>query len=183
MRNSFVRAAGLAALAVLLVLIWDLEHPREVILASLPTVLGLVQLFGLLGHLGIAINPANIIVLPLILGIGVDDAVHVVHNWLLGRKRGESAAHYPDRGTVTGIVLTSLTTLIGFGSLTIAQHQGLFTLGLVACLGVLACLLNSLLVLPCLLEGLRLLGLLPAPQTGDSPSGITSGEPVYEQET
>ena len=183
MRNSFVRAAGLATLAVLLVLIWDLEHPREVLLASLPTVLGLVQLFGLLGHLGIAINPANIIVLPLILGIGVDDAVHVVHNWLLGRTRGESAAHYPDRGVVTGIVLTSLTTMIGFGSLMIAQHQGLFTLGLVASLGVLACLLNSLLVLPCLLEGLRLLGLLPVPQTGDSPSGITSGEPVYERET
>ena len=79
MRQSYLRAAGWATLGVLLVLFAYLRRLSLVLLATLPTALGMIQLFGLLGWLQIPLNPANLIVLPLIIGIGIDDGVHAMH--------------------------------------------------------------------------------------------------------
>ncbi len=147
MKTSYLRAAWLAALAVVIILIVDLRRLDDVLLAALPTGLGLLQLFGLMGWLQISLNPANIIVLPLIIGIGIDDGIHVLHDYRRGgRQQGLN------RATVAGIVLTSLTSMIGFGSLMIAQHEGLRSLGRVVTLGIACCLLSSVVLLPCLLD-------------------------------
>ena len=122
---------------------------------------GLVQLLGLLGWLDIPLNPANMIVLPLILGIGIDDGVHVVHDALRQGVRVQNGIDQNGRyqisnATASAVFLTSATTMIGFGSMMIASHQGLRSLGQVLTLGVFCCLVSSVLVLPILLGNRRL---------------------------
>jgi predicted exporter len=147
MQRSYLKAAGWSAVGVLLMLAVYLRRLDLVLLAVLPTALGMVQLLGLLGWLGIPLNPANLIVLPLIIGIGIDDGVHVIHE-LRARPR-QSSLSAP---TAAGIVITSLTSMIGFGTLILARHEGLRSLGRVVTLGIACCLGTSALLLPCLVR-------------------------------
>ena len=100
--------------------------------AATPSLLGGVVTVGSLAALGIDFNPANLIVLPLILGIGVDDGVHILHG-LRGRTGRLSPA------TIHALTMTSLTSAVGFGSLMMAAHRGLASLGVTLVVGVGAC--------------------------------------------
>jgi predicted RND superfamily exporter protein len=146
MQRSFVHAAVYSLLAVAAVLMLDFQSGRRVLLAMLPMAAGLVQLLGLLALLEIPLNAANMIVLPLILGIGIDDGVHVVHDFLRQKQR-----YRLGHTTATAVLVTSATTMVGFGSMMLSRHQGLKSLGQVLTLGVFCCLLSSLLILPALL--------------------------------
>lgn len=132
--------------AILVAAVFDFKSVRNTLLALGPPVLGLFMTFGILGILGIDLNPANLIVLPLILGIGVDDGVHVIHDFRHQRGEYRTAA-----STINAITLTSLTSMIGFGSMIIASHQGLVSLGIVLVVGVGSCLFVSLVTLPAML--------------------------------
>jgi hypothetical protein len=146
MKRSYELAA-LYALIVIGVVLWiDFRDARYVLLATFPLALSLVQTFGLMGLLDIPLNPANLIALPLIVGIGVDYGVHIVHNFLEqpGRYRITPA-------TAIAVAVDSLTTIIGFGSLMIASHQGLQSLGRVLTLGITCCTITSLVILPAVL--------------------------------
>ncbi len=85
---------------------------------------------------------------PLIIGVGIDNGVHVVHRLLYEGQEGMSVVL---RHTGRAILIASLTTMIGFGSLALASHRGMSSLGVVLLLGVGSCLLTSLVVLPNLL--------------------------------
>jgi hypothetical protein len=150
MQQSYLQAAVYSLIAVCIVLIVDFRSIRHSMLAIFPMLIGFLQMLGLMGWLGIPLNPANMIVLPLILGIGIDDGVHVVHDFCshVGRYRLASS-------TAAAVVFTSATTMVGFGSLMFATHQGLRSLGQVMTLGVVCCLISSLLALPSFLVILR----------------------------
>ena len=124
----------------------DRSSVSHMFLTMLPPVVGGVVMFGILAMASIDLNPANLIVLPLILGIGVDDGVHVVHDYRM--KRG---AYKTSPSTINAIVMTSLTSMIGFGSMMVATHRGLYSVGLVLVVGVACCLFVSLVTLPALL--------------------------------
>jgi predicted RND superfamily exporter protein len=156
MQQSYIHAAIYSLLAVAIVLVLDFRTINRSLLAMLPMGLGLLQLLGLLGWLDIPLNPANMIVLPLILGIGIDDGVHVVHDALRQGARYQSVRYQISNATASAVFLTSATTMIGFGSMMTASHQGLRSLGQVLTLGVLCCLVSSMLVLPVLLGNRRL---------------------------
>ncbi len=156
MKRSYIQAAWYALAAILLVLYLDFRSLRDMLLAMLPVGLGMLQLFGILGILEIDLNPANMIVLPLILGIGIDDGVHVVHDFR--RNRGP---YQVSASTATAVVITSLTSMVGFGSLMIASHRGLQSLGRVLTIGVSCCLFTSLVMLPALLAWLTRQRLTP----------------------
>lgn len=143
MQQSYLHAGIYAFLAMVMAVMIDLRRVRLSLLAVLPMLLGLVQMFGLLGWLGVPLNAANMIVLPLIFGIGIDDGVHVTHDFLHTRGR-----YRLDNATFVAVLLTSVTTMVGFGSLVLAQHQGLRSLGQVLTLGVLCCLVSSTTFLP-----------------------------------
>lgn len=149
MKRSYEQAAWYALAAVLLILYFDFRSLRYTLLAMLPVGVGMLQLFGLLGLLAIPLNPANMIVLPLILGIGIDDGVHVVHDFRLQKGRFRLAP-----STASAVLITSLTTMVGFGSLMIASHRGLQSLGRVLTIGTCCCLFSSLVMLPALLTWL-----------------------------
>jgi predicted RND superfamily exporter protein len=118
----------------------------HVILAGFPLAMSMVQTFGLMGLLNIPLNPANLIALPLIVGIGVDYGVHIVHNFLEQRGRYRITP-----ATAIAVAVDAVTTIIGFGSLMIASHQGLQSLGRVLTLGITCCTVTSLVVLPAVL--------------------------------
>jgi multidrug efflux pump subunit AcrB len=142
-QQGVVLTVGCIVVAVTVVVLLDFRSLLCTVLALLPMSLGLAQLFGVMGWLNIPLNPANMIVLPLILGIGVDDGVHVVHDFLRQRGRYRLSA-----STATAVLITSLTTMMGFGSLMLAGHRGLQSLGRVLTLGVCCCLLTSVVLLP-----------------------------------
>lgn len=115
----------------------------------LPVVLSGVWLLGFASLLGVEMTPFAIMVLPVVLGIGVDDGLHVVHGW---RMRGslESAA-VAAGGAMT---LTTVTTLVAFGSLTLSQIPALRQGGVLVAFGTALCLLLTLTLLPAI-EALR----------------------------
>jgi predicted RND superfamily exporter protein len=147
MRRSFQEAAIYALLVIIGVLVLDFKSLQHAILAALPLAVGVLQTFGLLGLLDIPLNPANLIALPLILGIGVDYGVHIVHEF-----RESRGPYRMSPGTAVAVLVDALTTLVGFGSLMIASHQGLQSLGRVLTLGVTCCLFTSLIMLPAALS-------------------------------
>lgn len=133
-------------LAALVATIFDFVNVRNIALMLAPPVLGLAIVFGVLGFLGEHLNPANIIVLPLLLGIGVDYGVLMVHDF-----RGQTDGYRTSSSTINAVVLTSLTSMVGFGSLLTASHRGLQSLGLVLVVGLAGCLFVALVALPAVL--------------------------------
>jgi predicted RND superfamily exporter protein len=117
------------------------------LIALMPPVLGTGAMFGILALMGQDLNPANMIVLPLILGIGVDNGVHAYHDFR-GQRRGR---YRMASSVISAITLNSMTTMIGFGSMMVADHRGLASLGLVLAIGVGSCLSVAMLPLPALL--------------------------------
>jgi uncharacterized protein len=133
-------------MATAIAAILDFPNLRDALLAMVPPVAGGLLMFGILGLLHLDLNPANLIVLPLVLGIGVDDGVHIVHDFRLQKGRYRTSS-----STMNAIVLTSLTSMIGFGSMMVAAHRGLSSVGLVLVIGVGSCLFVSLVTLPAIL--------------------------------
>jgi len=95
----------------------------------------------------IPFTPANLIALPLVMGIGIDDGVHVVHDF-----KRTTQKYLMSANTWRALVLTSFTSMIGFGSLSLASHRGLAGLGTVVMIGIASCLLVSVILLPAILS-------------------------------
>jgi hypothetical protein len=156
MKKSFEHAAWYTLLGIIPVVLFDFRRLSYVFYAALPMGAGLVQMFGLMGFLDIRLNPANMITLPFILGIGLENGVNIVHDF---RRQGPRYRRMSS-ATSVAVMINSLTTMVGFGALMIAQHQGLQSLGRALTIGMACCLFSSL-VLPnlfCLLRQGRLAG-------------------------
>jgi hypothetical protein len=150
MKRSYEQAALYSLIVILAVLWLDFRSIRHSLLAALPLALGMAQTLGLMGLVGIDLNPANLIGIPLILGIAVDYGVHIVHDAL------ERPGPYRiSASTANSVLVDALTTILGFGALMVASHKGLESLGRVLTLGVTTCTLTSLVFLPALLTILR----------------------------
>jgi len=147
MQAGFVSAACYAFIAVLILTWIDFRSLAASIAAILPMLLGLVMMFGVIGLLDLPLNPANMIVLPIIIGIGIDYGIHLVHDY-----RHRCGDRYTiSASTATSILITSLTTFVGFGSMMIASHRGLQSLGRIFVIGMACCLITSVIVLPAML--------------------------------
>jgi hypothetical protein len=147
MKRSYEQA-GLYSLVVILAVLWlDFRSLKHSLLAALPLGLGMLQTFGLMGLVGIDLNAANLIGIPLILGIAVDYGVHIVHDAL-----ERPGPYRMSASTANSVLVDALTTILGFGALMVASHRGLESLGRLLTLGVTTCTLTSLVFLPALLN-------------------------------
>jgi len=149
MKRSYQWAGVFAVVAVFLLVYLDFQRLADAVLCLLPVGVGFVTMFGAMWLAGFSINLANIIVLPLLFGIGVDAGVHLMH-----RYRVAPRDHPPGltAGTGKGILLTGVTTMIGFSSMMLARHRGIVSLGFVVTIGVGLTLLACLTVMPAVLE-------------------------------
>jgi predicted RND superfamily exporter protein len=118
-------------------------------LVILSLCVGVLWLTGAILTLGVKINFANFIAFPITFGIGVDYAVNVMTRYTQSRSRDIVAAV---RSTGGAVSLCSLTTIIGYSSLLLAQNRGLFHFGVIAVLGEFACLTSAVLALPAMIE-------------------------------
>lgn len=142
--------AGLAALTAVLLLVWiDFRNPYDAVLTIVPVAAGFGVTFGLMWLVGMQINPANIIVMPLMFGIGVDAGVHIIHRYHQEPTRRPLGLA---GGSGKGISLTSYTTMIGFGVMIFASHRGIASLGFVLFTGIGMTLLACWTILPAWLE-------------------------------
>jgi predicted RND superfamily exporter protein len=132
---------------ILLVLLIDFRRPLIAGLAFLPLVSGIGLLLGLMWILGEKINYINMIALPVIIGIGVDDGVHFFHRLI---QEGRGGLRRAVASVGRGMLMSSLTTMIGFGSLMLYLMRGMASMGLVLFLGVGTCLLVTFTLLPAL---------------------------------
>jgi uncharacterized protein len=149
MKRSYEQAAFLAMMVILPVVYFDFRNLRHALLAVLPLGLGIAQMLGLMGMLDIPLNAANMIVLPLILGVGIDAGVHIVHDYCSQKGRYRMNA-----SIASAVAINQVTNMAGFGSLMIASHQGLQSLGRVLTLGMGSCMFSALVILPALLTWL-----------------------------
>jgi hypothetical protein len=149
LRSGF-QWAGLYALGVIvLVLLIDFRNLGHALIAVAPLAMGMLLSLGVMGLCGLPLNPANMIALPLILGVGIDNGVHVLHDYLLRRREGQVTI---SRAIGRGVLVKALTTMISFGTLMVSSHRGLFGLGFVLSLGVGCCMLTALVFLPAVLR-------------------------------
>lgn len=153
--SDLPRIGGVAGLAVVVLLFAAFRRAREVILASVAVVLGIVLLLGLLVVLHVPLHIYSALVIPVLLGISVDEAMFVLH-----RARALEAASGGDdviaealQKEGRNVLATSLTTSAGFGALALSSYPGLVDLGKVGALGSLSTLVMALCVVP---AGLRL---------------------------
>jgi hopanoid biosynthesis associated RND transporter like protein HpnN len=147
-KRSYETAGLYALIAVTLMLLIDFRNLRDCFLALLTPVAGTAVMFGVLGLFDIPLNPANLIVLPLVVGLGVDGGVHVIHDF---RSRAKFGPYKPSASVVNAMIVNATTTMVGFGSMMIAAHRGLYSLGLVLTIGVGTCLIVSILLVPAVL--------------------------------
>ena len=135
--------------AVFLYLVIYFESIGRAVLSLIPVCMALLCMLGTMHLLGMKLHYMNIIALPMIVGIGVDAGLHLLQRYYEDERRNLRAAI-----TRTGraVVITSMTTMLGFGSLSLAHFQGLRELGLLAIIGVLYTMFGALLVLPAVLR-------------------------------
>jgi len=141
----------LGAIILAVCVLADFRNPWLALLAALPTVLTVESMHALMRLLEIPFNPLNVMALPVVLGIAVDDGVHIVHRFVA--EKGDLARTLAGSGR--SVVLTSATTLAAFGSLAFTSHRGLASFANALSLGVAVALLLSVVVLPAALALLR----------------------------
>ena len=143
------RNALLLTTLVIFFLLWaDFRNVRHALLAMVPLAAGLVWMVGFMKLAGLSFTVINVMGLPMILGIGIDDGVHLVHRWVA---EGQGNLRRVFASTGKAVLLTSLTTMLGFGSLVFSIYRGFASLGGALFLGVAACFLTTVLFLAALL--------------------------------
>jgi len=147
LKTSYEWAAVYSLGAIILLVLIHFRSLLLVGLALLPVAVGSIWLGGLMGFFGIPFNPANIMTLPLVIGIGVTNGVHI-----LNRFAEEQTPSILARSTGKAVFVSALTAIAGFGSLMLAKGQGIRSLGYVMSIGMTACMIAALTLLPALLS-------------------------------
>lgn len=148
MKQDAVRAIGVVLASVFIVLLIAFRSLKHTIVVMVPVVVGMLWMIGLMVALDVRLNIFNMVVLPTVLGIGLDNGIHIFHRY---REEGGRVYHVI-RTTGGAAFLTTLTTMLGFAGTLTASNQGLQSLGLVACLGLTCCMVSSLTVFPAILQ-------------------------------
>ena len=149
LRDSYLKAFVYAFIGIAAILMINFKSFRFALIGSLPLAAGLLLMVGGMWLAGISFNSANIIVLPLLLGVGIDSAIYIINRY---RQGDETPAQVVMSSAGIGVFLNALTILFSFGALMVAHHQGVFSIGAVMSLGMVASVAVFMVFLPALLE-------------------------------
>lgn len=164
MVKTFLVVSLLSVAAIALIAWVDLRSARLAALAVGTVLAGVGMTLGAMPLLGIDVNLANFFAIPMLIGLGIDSAIHIIHRAKLDPS-GLSA-------TVRAVGFTALTTAIGFGALVFADHRGMRSLGAVMLAGSLCCMYVACVLLPlCLRRAQNSLGSSADTSSGSTPSG------------
>ena len=146
------RAISLTVIVVFLILLTDFRSLRSALLVIFPLACGTVWMCGSLYLQDLKLNFYNMVALPTIIGMGIDNGVHLYHRY---REEGPGSMPVVIRSTGGAMFISMLTTMIGFFCLMMATHPGLNSIGRLALIGLLTCFVTAVLVLPAILEVLE----------------------------
>lgn len=141
------RMMGYALVVVLIILIVAFRSAKRAAFALVPLATGVVWMVGLAAFLGVKLDFFNVIILPVVVGIGIDDGVHFFHHWLESGDVGETA-----RRVGASVSMTSVTSMLGFGGLAITDYPGLASIGHLAICGIATTWVATVMVMPALLR-------------------------------
>ena len=151
-QEDFRRILGLTFGLVLALMIVRFRRPGRTLLVLVPTVLGSLWTAAAFSLLDARLNFMNLSVLPMVFAIGIDDGIHLLACF---SARHERSIERVFATTGVAVLLTSLTTMITFGSLSLSANRGLASVGTLSWIGVGGCLVASIVVLPALFHQLR----------------------------
>lgn len=112
-KTDGLRAAIAALIAIFVILLIDFKNLKMTLLTIFPLVVSIAALLGTMALLGIKFDFINIIAIPLLIGIGIDDAIHLSHRYLI---EGPGSMDLVVSRIGRAIIMTTLTTMIGFAS-------------------------------------------------------------------
>lgn len=156
--EGFRRAAVMAAVLVVLILAIDFRSLKDAGLALVPTAIGWLWMTGIMAAVGMRFDVANVVSMPLVLGIGIAFGVHMMHRCREVERDGRAMEERLDtvvRGTGGAIAVAALTTIVGFAGLTLSAHGGMKSFGTLMMVGIATCLVATLLVMPAVLLVIR----------------------------
>jgi len=143
-----ISAAVLAVIVIFLIILADFRNIKLALVTMLPLLSSFLALFGIMALTGIKFDFINIIVVPLLIGIGIDDAVHINHRYL---KEGDRKMDRVIALTGTALLLTTLTTIFGFASFIPSPMRAMKSTGIVLSLAMAIAFINSVLLHPAVL--------------------------------
>ena len=147
-QRGYFEGTPYALLLVAAITLAVLRSARGTVLSLAPVLLGVLWTVGAMRLVGLEFNLANVWALPLIVGTAAEYGVNIYVRFVEGLDSG--GPRFP-RSVILGVILSWLTTIAGFGSLLVAHHHGIFSLGLLLTIGSTASVVASVLVLPVLL--------------------------------
>lgn len=143
----------LATFIMILILMYiSFRSFRWTIISMLPLIIGLSWMFAIMILFDLSFNFYNLVVLPAILGIGNDNGVHLASRY---REEGKASMWNVLSSTGQHVTIGSLTTMLGFAGLLLTNHPGLFSIGLMALIGIGMTLLSAVTFLPALVQFLE----------------------------
>lgn len=149
MLKDSTKAISLTLLVVTAVLFFDLRRVFDTLLVLTPLLTGLAWVAGFMYFFGIKMNAYNIVAFPTIIGMGIDNGVHIFHRF---REAGPGSMRLVLRTTGMALAATSLTTMLGFACLVPASHPAVSSIGIVSLIGLGCCFVTSVTLLPALLQ-------------------------------
>ena len=147
MANDGRLAMQIALGLIFLLLLADFRNIWKALLAIIPLIIGVLLMLGVMHISGLMLTLVGFYAVPIIIGIGIDDGVHIIHRYNV---EGADAHDTVFASTGRAILLTSLTTMLAFGSLWFASMAGIGDLGVVLFIGVGSCFVATVLVIPVL---------------------------------
>jgi hopanoid biosynthesis associated RND transporter like protein HpnN len=147
LKDSFQQAAWYSLIAIAILVFVHFRKFSCVALSLVPVAVGAIWMLGMMGAFNVPFNPANIMTLPLIIGIGVTNGIHI-----LNRFAEEEHPSILARSTGKAVLVSALTAIAGFGSLMLAQHRGIRSLGFIMSIGIATCMIVGLTFVPAILN-------------------------------
>ncbi|MDD9878090.1 MAG: MMPL family transporter [Magnetovibrio sp.] len=145
--GAFAEACAIAVIGIVILLALVLRRARDVAFVFAPLLLAALWTIAAAAALGVAFNLANVIVLPLLFGLGVAGGIHLV-----SRARATEGAHETMRtSTPRAVLFSALTTIGSFGSISLSGHPGTASMGVLLTLAITMTLFATLIFLPALL--------------------------------
>jgi predicted RND superfamily exporter protein len=173
-RSDGPKVLVLSAIAVLMLLLLDFRRLDRVLLVGGSVGLGIIAMLGVMALFDLHLNLFNAVVLPTILGIGIDNAVHLQHAYI---RRGRGSIPQVVATSGRAALLSSATTAIGFGAAIIAHHNGIQQMAILALVGVGCTFAASTILFPAVLRILEGRTSAKQPRTDDEPAGLIDTSP------
>ena len=145
---TFRIAIGLALFTVGMILFLALKSLLGVLLILFPIFLAALITIATGVLFDLPFNLTNVVVIPLVMGLGVDNGIHVYMRY----REGESIDGMMDSSTPRAVLISALTTMAAFGSLAVSGHRGLHSLGVLLAVSLLCVIIGTLIVLPATLS-------------------------------